>query len=294
MVGRFGKLVLAVGAGTLAVGVFLTIRLASQPPPLFPLSAIPQGDAAPAYPNDPGGPTNAELQANLKEGREQEAAPMARWPGVARREGDVLTIALAGHDLASFTDGGYCDGFDQCSHWRFQGVMTLGGKAYPWLTLFHGEGSEIAYLVTPRGDLIGASGEPVASPDGRWLVMAFDDVDMGGGMTIFEVRPDGPVAVADSDLGCAPGAWTAEGLSLTCSIAGEREYRWVKARLVGGQAGWRVRPTAELDATRKRVLAKPTAPLTEIAVTAVDEKGDGADAAYEIGKGYRKLAPAPG
>lgn len=203
-----------------------------------------------------------------------------------------MTIAADGRDLASFTDGGYCDGFDQCSHWRFRGVMTLGGKAYPWLTLFHGEGSEIAYLVTPRGDLIGASGEPVASPDGRWLTIAFDDVDMGGGMTIFEVRPEGPVAVADSDLGCAAGAWTADGLSLTCSIPGEKSFRWVRARLVRGSSGWRILPTAELDETRKQVLAKPTAPLAAIAVSAVEDRGDDAGATYEIGKGYRKLASA--
>lgn len=292
MVGRFGTLVLAIVAGTLAVGVFLTIRLASQPPPLFPLPAIPQGDAAPAYPEDPGGPTNAELQASLKEGREEEAAPMARWPGVARRAGDVLTIAADGHDLASFTDAGYCDGFDQCSRWRFGGVMILGGKPYPWLTLFQGEGWDIAYFVTPGGELIGAAGDPIVSSDGRWMVVAYDDGDMGGGMTIFEVRPEGPVQVAETDLACTAGAWTADGLSLTCSIPGERNFRWVRARLVRGSSGWRILPTAELDETRKQVLAKPTAPLSAIAVSAVEDRGDDAGATYEIGKGYRKLARA--
>jgi len=291
MIGKFWKLAVAMGLGVLVVGVILSVRLANQPPPIFPLPPL-TGGSVPADPADPQGPTVDELRENLKDGREAEAAPMARWPGVARREGDVLTIAAGGRDLASFTDGGYCDGFDQCSHWRFQGVMTLGGKAYPWLTLFHGEGSEIAYLVTPRGDLIGASGEPVASPDGRWLTIAFDDVDMGGGMTIFEVRPEGPVAVADSDLGCAAGAWTADGLSLTCSIPGERSFRWVRARLVRDSSGWRILPTAELDETRKQVLAKPTAPLSAIAVSAVEDRGDDAGATYEIGKGYRKLASA--
>lgn len=294
MIGKFGKLGLAVLAGALAVAVALSVRLARQPPPIFPLPPLTNG-AIPADTPEPGGPTADELRENLKEGREAEAAPLAQWPGVARREGDVLTIAAGGRDLASFTDGGYCDGFDQCSHWRFQGVMTLGGKAYPWLTLFQGEGSDIAYLVTPGGDLIGAAGQPAVSPDRRWLVVTFDEGDMGGGMTIFEVRPQGPVRVADSgdgDLGCEPGKWTAEGLSLTCSLAAEKDYRWVRARLVRDQAGWRVVQTAELDATRKHVLAKPMAPLTEIAIPAVDDKVGDVGAAYEIGKGYRKLAPA--
>lgn len=299
MVGAFWKLAVAVIVGVLVVAVILGVRLANQPPPIFPLPPLADG-AVPADPVDPGGLTAEELRENLNEGREAEAAPLARWPGVARREGDILTIAADGRDLASFTDAGYCDGFDQCSHWRFQGVMTLRGRTYPWLTLFQGEGSEIAYLVMPGGDLIGAAGEPAVSPDGRWLVVTYDEGDMGGGMTIFEVRPRGLVRVADSGdsyLGCEAGAWTAEGLSLTCSVAAEKDYRLLSARLVRRQTGWSVAPTAELDATRKQVLAKPTVPLTEIAISAVDDKAaeggdDGASAAYEIGKGYRKLTPA--
>jgi hypothetical protein len=293
MVGKSGTLAIAILAGALAVAVALSVRLANQPPPAFPLPPSPVGDAAPADPADPGGPTKAELRESLEEGREAEAAPMARWPGVARREGDVLTIAADSRDLAGFTDAGYCDGFDQCSRWRFQGVMTLGGKAYPWLTLFQGEGEETAYLVTPGGGLIGAVGEPVASPDGRWLVVAFDDDDWGGGTTLFEVRPEGPVLVAGSDLACRAGDWPAGGrLSLICTLDDGKALRRVKAQLVGGEAGWRVRPTAELDPAGKKVLARPTAPLVEIAIPALKAENDGR-ADYEAGKGYRKLA-SPG
>ena len=294
MIGKFGKLGIAIVAGALAVGVALSVRLASQPPPTFPLPPV-TADSAPADPADPGGATKAELRDSLKEGRELEVAPMARWPGVARRQGDVLTITADGRDLASFTDADYCDGFDQCSRWRFQGVMTLGGKAYPWLTLFHGEGEETAYLVAPSGGLIGAVGEPVVSPDGRWLVVAYDDDDWGGGLTIFEVRPKGPVLVAGSDLACRADAWSADGrLTLVCMIESEKASRHVKAQLVRSHAGWRVRPIAELDPTRREIVIKPTAPLTEIAIPALEDEGD-SDVAptYETLKGYRKLASAP-
>jgi hypothetical protein len=291
MIGKFGKLGIVIVAGALAVGLALSIRLANQPPPDFPPPAN-LADVLPAYPADPGGPTKAELASSLRDGREAEAAPMSRWPGVARREGDALTIAVNGRDLARFTDSGYCDGFDQCSRWRFQGVMTLGGKAYPWLTFFHGEGWETAYLVTSGGELIGAMGDPVVSPDGRWLVVAFNDPDVGGGVRIFEVRPEGPVLVAGSDLGCEAKGWPDGGnLSLACLAEPQGVVpRWLSAELVRGESGWRVRPLGELDPVHKKSLVKPTASLTEIAIPALeDEEDGGVGLAYEVSKGYRKL-----
>jgi hypothetical protein len=280
MVGKFGKLGVAVLVGALAVAAALSVRLANQPPPAFPLPPLPVGDATPDNPADPGGPTKAELASSLNEGREAESAPMAHWPGVARREGDVLTIAAGGRDLASFTDANYCDGFDECSCWRFQGVMTLGGKAYPWLTFFHGEGWEIAYLVTPTGELIGAPGDPVVSPDGRWLVVAFNDPDMAGGVSIFEVRPQGPVLVASGDLGCEAKAWTVnDRLPLTCVVNDQKAQRWMSAELVQRGGVWRVRPVAELDASTKKPLSRQAAtlaaPLVEAEVPLADAEDEG-------------------
>jgi hypothetical protein len=242
------------------------------------------------------GVSGAELRESLAKGREAEAAPMARWPSVARRDGDVLTIAVGGRSVASFKDGGECDGFDQCSRWRFQGVWSLGGKTYPWLTFFNGEGEETAYLVDGPGRLVGAQGLPSASPDGRWLVVAFNDPDTEGGLTIFEAGPTGLVMVADAParLGCQAGEWhDAARLALTCMDAKSLRQRWLKANLVLRDGAWSVRPIAELDPVTKAPLARPFEPLVEIPTLTNVQEGDG-DYAYESGKGYRRLVADPG
>ncbi|CAN5509223.1 hypothetical protein BH10PSE3_BH10PSE3_27590 [soil metagenome] len=290
MVGKFGKIGIAVAAGALAMGVAMSVRLANQPPPAFSPSAAKSGDV-PASPADPDGPTRAELRESLKEGREQETAPMAQWPGVARREGDVLTIASDGHDLASFTDANYCDGFDQCSRWRFQGVWRLGGRDYPWLSFFHGEGWEMAYMIGESGELVGAQGEPSASPDGRWLVVAYDDPDTGGAVTVFEPGPRGLRSVAFSDLvACRAGAWKSDTrLEMTCTDSGEKDQRSLAVDLVRDSRGWRIKPRAELDAKTRLPLARPTRPLRDVDVPSVVSDRSGLEDTYEVEKGYRRL-----
>ena len=278
---------MAVGAG--AVAGLLAWRAANTPEPIFPLPA-----AAPAHVEGQMSPAEieADRQRNLAFERDQETAPFARWPGVARRQGEVLTLRAGDRDVASFTDTGYCDGFDQCARWRFRGVWRLGGRDYPWLTFFHGEGEETAYIVDASGGLAAAQGDPSASPDGRWLVVAYDDPDTDGAVAVFEAGAQGLRLVATSDIAaCRAGAWKSERrLAMTCTESSATQpQRLLAADLVRDALGWRITPTAELDGKTHQPLARPTRPLADTALTAVNDDGTPEDDSYEVEKGYRRL-----
>ena len=286
MIGRIG---LAVAVGAAAVAGLLAWRAANTPEPIFPVPA-----AAPAHVEGQMSPAEieADRQRNLAFERDQEAAPFARWPGVARRQGDVLTLRAGGRDVASFTDTGYCDGFDQCARWRFQGVWRLGGQDYPWLTFFHGEGEETAYIVDASGGLAAAQGDPSASPDGRWLVVAYVDPDTDGAVAVFEAGAQGLRLAATSDIAaCRAGAWKSERrLAMTCMDSDPMKgQRWLAADLARDARGWRITPTAELDGKTQQPLARPTRPLADTALTAVNDDGTPEDDSYEVEKGYKRL-----
>jgi hypothetical protein len=234
----------------------------------------------------------ADRRRNFEFKRDQETAPFARWPGVARREGDVLIIRADGRDVASFTDTGYCDGFDQCGRWRFQGVLRLGGRNYPWLTFFHGEFQKTAYIVGASGELFSAQGEPSASPDGRWLVVAYNEPDLGGSVAVFEAGPRGLRLVAASEAAvCRAESWKGDQrLTMTCTDSdATTPQRALSADLVRDEHGWRVEPRAELDGATGRPLAEPARPLVNIEIPAVKDEGAPEDDAYEVEKGYRRL-----
>ncbi|WP_156035532.1 hypothetical protein [Caulobacter sp. UNC358MFTsu5.1] len=278
-------------AGGVVMVVAATLAACEAPDAPAPVPARP----APTAAIDPNAMTPAEIEAdrqqNLAFERDQETAPFSRWPGVARRQGDVLVVHVGGRDVASFTDTGYCDGFDQCARWRFRGVWRLGGRDYPWLTFFHGEGEEMAYLVDAAGGLVSALGDPSASPDGRWLVIANEDPDSGGGVSVFEAGPRGLRLAAASDIAaCRAGAWKDNGrLAVTCAESDPAKgERLVAADLVAGEVGWRIEPRAELDAKTRQPLARPSRPLVGLDVPLILNEHP-ADVAYEVEKGYRLL-----
>lgn len=277
-------------AGGVVLVVAATLAACGAPDAPAPVTARP----APAAAIDPNAMTPAEIEAdrqqNLAFERDQETAPFSRWPGVARRQGDVLVVHVGGRDVASFTDTGYCDGFDQCGRWRFRGVWRLGGRDYPWLTFFHGEGEETAYLIDASGQLVGAMGEPSVSPDGRWLVVAYDDPDTEGAVTVYEAGPEGLRLAAARDVACQPQAWKGPArLAMTCTDSDPMKgQRLLAADLVPYDIGWRVEPSAELDAKTRKPLAKPTRPLAKVDVPAVKDASP-EDVAYEVEKGYRRL-----
>lgn len=278
---------MAVGAS--AVAGLLAWRAAKTPEPLFPLPA-----AAPAHVEGQMSPAEieADRQRNLTFERDQETAPFARSPGVARRQGDVLTLRAGDRDVASFTDAGYCDGFDQCARWRFRGVWRLGGRDYPWLTFFHGEGEETAYIIDATGRLFAAQGEPLASPDGRWLVVAYDDPDTQGAVTVFKAGASGLRLAAFSDVAsCRAEAWKSGArLAMTCTDSDPMKgQRLLAADLVRGARGWRIEPRAELDAKTRHPLAQPTRPLVDVELTTSKDHGAPESDAYEVEKGYRRL-----
>jgi len=291
MIRKLGLIAVAIGvvlAGALAW------HLANRPKPALPVEIV-----EPASGEMSAAEIEADRLKNLAFERDQETAPLARWSGVARREGDVLTIRLAGRDVASFTDSGYCDGFDQCARWRFRGVWHLGGRDYPWLTFFHGEGEEMAFFTDTSGALFGAAGEPSASPDGRWMVLAYNDPDMGGSVSVFEAAPGGLNLVADSDLaGCDAVEWEDDAhLAMICIDSDTSTgQRYMTAVLGKDERGWRITPRAELDPATKQPLAMPSRPLVGFELKAVDDTQappdlgqDEGDGNYLVEKGYKRL-----
>jgi len=285
------------GLVAVAVGVVLTgtlaWHLATRPQPTRPIAMVepPSGEMSAAE-------IEADRLKNLALDRDQETAPLASWSAMARREGDALIIRMAGHDVASFTDSGYCDGFDQCARWRFRGVWHLGGRDYPWLTFFHGEGEEMAYFIDASGALFGAAGEPSASPDGRLMVLAYNDPDLGGSVSVFEAGPGGLNLVADSDLaGCDAVEWEDAGhLAMTCIDSDTSTgQRYMTAVLFRDEGGWRITPRGELDPATKQLLAKPTRALVGFDLKAVADtpathqgQKDTVDP-YFVEKGYKRL-----
>ena len=114
----------------------------------------------------------ATAEGDPAAGRTEEAAAIATHDGLARRRDDFLFISQNGGDTARFRDLGYCDGFDQCSRWRFKGVLRDGKHVYPLVTLFGGPGQNRAYLVAPSGVVFRVNDRLVPSPDGKVLVVA--------------------------------------------------------------------------------------------------------------------------
>lgn len=269
---RAGWLIaLAVMAGSLAVAGGLAVRreraLAAEGPAYVP---APSEEYALVF-AEMAIDEKRLLRESLGAGREAEARRIAATPGLARREGDVLFIRHDWRDVASFADdANLCEGFDNCSRWRFLGELALGPHRYPYVSFFHGEGDEITLLVDGRGELVVlGQGFPSASPDGRWLVMAGHD-DYGSNLSVFAVGPDGLKFVASSEEACQPARWLAhDRLEMVCEFqAGES----ARAMLVHDR-GWR------LD-------APPDAPRPVPAVKSEADDGVG----YFGRKGYRRLA----
>ena len=136
--------------------------------------AVFQSDPNRAFKTSHGATAHHPVQAggDRDVGRAEEAAAITAQPGLARRRDDFLFISQNGGDTARFRDLGYCDGFDQCSRWRFKGVLRDGKHAYPLVTLFSGPGQDRAYLVAPTGVIFRVQDRLVPSDDGKALVAA--------------------------------------------------------------------------------------------------------------------------
>jgi len=104
-------------------------------------------------------------------GRDLEHRVLVGHDDQVRRRGDFLFISRRGADIARFRDLGYCDGFDQCSRWRFIGVLKDGRRREPVVSLFAGAtGVEKLYRVAADGRIFVLESRP-ALQEG-WLIQA--------------------------------------------------------------------------------------------------------------------------
>jgi hypothetical protein len=262
--------VAVLAAGLTVVGVKAVRARGGQPP--APVVVEINGNGAVDVKS--GDQARAEeariLRESLEDGRGEEAKALASFKGLARREGDVLILSGPRGDIASFTDAELCEGFDNCSRWRFLGEFPVGARRYPFVSFYHGEGDPMPMLVDARGEFVAfGQGAPSASPDGRWLVIGGWDAYTGN-LSIFSVEPSGMTLVADSDDSCQPDRWLdATRLQLTCEFEAGKT---AKAVLVRG-ADWRIESEG-----RKPTVIPATKPDVD------DEPS------YYESKGYRRLA----
>ncbi|MBI1686540.1 hypothetical protein [Caulobacter hibisci] len=264
----------AVAAATLAVAGGLTVRrdrveaarLAHSRPQLSPADLEDQKAYAQA------------LAENMAQGRAEEAKLLAQFPDLARRAGDVLFVRGPRGDVASFTDSGFCDGFDQCARWRLAGVVAVGGERLPHLTFTHGEGEAMSVLIGADGRLrVADVGLPLASPDGVWLVFG-NESDDGGGVTLYRADGADLVPVASKGASCSPQAWLAsDRLRMSCIVDPVGGGRHVEASLA--------RETG--DAWTLSYAGGAREPLSAIE-TEEGDPGDFFEGWSE--KGYRRLA----
>ncbi|PXA79493.1 hypothetical protein DMC25_21705 [Caulobacter sp. D4A] len=221
------------------------------------------------------------LRENLDQGRPEEASVLAQFPDLARREGDALFVRGPRGprgDVASFSDSGFCDGFDQCARWRMAGVVTVGGERLPHLTFTHGEGELLSLLIGADGrPRVADVGTPSGSPDGAWLVFG-NESDDGGGVTVYRADGADLVPTASKGASCRPQSWQdATRLRMSCLVGPIGEARRVEVILARAKdGGWSL---IYPDGKRE--------PLDAIA-TEDGEPGDFYEGWSE--KGYRRLA----
>ncbi|MFT4254111.1 MAG: hypothetical protein QM608_16710 [Caulobacter sp.] len=265
----------AVLAASLAVAGGLTVRRdraeAARSSEASPDITVSQAEEDRAYAR--------LLRENLDQGRAEEAGVLARFADLARREGDALFVRGPRGDVASFSDSGFCDGFDQCARWRMAGVVVVGHERLPHLTFTHGEGELVSLLIGADGrPRVGDVGTPSGSPDGAWLVFG-NESDDGGGVTVYRADGADLVPVVSKGVSCRPRGWLAgTRLRMSCLVGPVGEARRAEAVLArAADGGWSL---IFPDGKRE--------PLDAIAT----EDGEPADF-YEgwSEKGYRRLAP---
>ncbi len=252
----------------LAIGLLsaATLSACAARPPGVPATAVTPTPVAPVKP-----------VARLYD---DEAAALAAYPATARRDKDKLVISYEGKDVAAFSnvnaDG--CEGYDTCSIWTFEGLITIGSETYAAVGQEQGEG--FSYIVVDRhGQLDWIDDSPIVSPDGRYIANGsngdgYDD----SYVSIMDWQTPRPRQLYMSTAGCQPVRWnTHNQLELNCTPDGVVPGVKVdKATATKSGDHWTIAPGSY-------------APLTRVPETPPMDKAD-LDA-WQVQEGYQRLVP---
>jgi hypothetical protein len=224
-----------------------------------------------------------------------EIRALARYPEIASRDQQTLSIRQAGEAVARFRDSGVCAGQRTCERWTFGGVARAGGRPYPWVRLFTGEGASATFLIDPQGALWEGRGAISVAPDEATVVIA----DPGaattrGSVSVFAADSAGLHAAGTVEADCQALVWRdARRLAMHCEAASASASRLLTAELrPGPRAGWVLAQTGEIDPATLEPLARPNAPLvtTRLPADAEPALEDEQDVAARL-TGYQQLKP---
>ena len=250
-----------------------------------------------------GGATADEPSLSLaKAVRKDEAPTLKAHPDVARRTGDVLTISFHGKAVASFNDlWKDCEGYETCSLWAFDGLISLTpapGKRETYVVVMHEQGEGRQYgLISRSGDITWLDDYPVASPDGRYVVIGEAEGEGDGFLSVIDWTSAGHRSSADfAQTACDPGKWQGTTLKLVCSDESVKSYFALADLRQSAVDTFTLRETSAADSQtrapihdpafhQKEVSARIMAPAPQTA----KEKAD--DDAYYINAGYKRLTP---
>ncbi len=244
--------------------------------------------------------------AGVLKARQEEAAVIRHFPGVAHRDGDVLTISRGGHPVARFADSGiqHCDGMGTCNVWRFLGLITLQTapgrrEAYAELRYLDGEGDSFL-LIGENGEAAWLDEKPLVSPDGRYVATGETEGLDDASLTITDWASPGHRTQAAFKSPCEPVKWfDAQTFRVICSRTdGTGTYKFDYDLGTVRQTGpdsWQLKQTDIVDdyLTRKPAVDPGFKPQSETAAFAIkpekSAKEQADDDAYDRQIGYEKL-----
>ena len=274
---------------------------ATTPPAVSNSTAIPAAvvSSASDSSSDSDMPS-ADQVLGLKASRAEEATAIKAAPGIASRDGNVLTILAGGKPVARFTDNGFthCEGYDTCSLWSFEGSITLAGPSGTKVIYADvvQENGEIArnVLVAPDGTTTWFVSNILPSPDGHYLAAGdTSDVESDGSFEITDWTSAGHSTKLTFDAECEPRHWlSATRLSLFCSRNDSDQYTLATVSQVNATT-WRLTETDEVTENEKPVMASTLKLKAVDAVPTVNKpqtaKEVADSAAYDKTAGYERL-----
>lgn len=209
---------------------------------------------APDRPDDrpPEGPlTEAQREALCADTQNQydcsrrvEARLLQRGAPAAR-SGDTLKVTLAGGEVRTFADHG---AEADAVHYTYDGRLT--GIGYHVVQIHYYEGGARLLINDRGGEATRVPGSPVASPDGRWIVVASYGGVAGYAPDLLQVRRVADGLPVDWEL--HPDDWGAESPRWVDSATVRFTRLWTcdhgtcegvgELRRQDGDAGWTVVP----------------------------------------------------
>ena len=214
---------------------------------------------------------------------------MAKYPGLASREGDRLVIGYDGKPVAEF-NAAY-------AKWIFIGTIAVTDPAgnRDHLAVVSINENEIDYsgIVRRNGTLVLLDETIIVSPDGRHIASGYGGTEWDANLHIADWAGDADPTLYSFKANCAPTAWQGNAAFLAACTRDEDDSLSTVAKITASAGSkWHL--------SEMRKLA-PGASDNDILKTIKlrEEDGEpskpnvGNDNAYATKNGYRRLTVAP-